>query len=262
LFKKGNSILLNAEVTTQDLFRACESLFGTDIDVSVEFLRYLQPAGVKAAFRKKALETHPDRAATLCDEVLSLESRFKEINLAYQLLSEFISCPEKYQLDEDGSISERKIWTPRPRSAARKYYAGNKSHNETKYNGRVPQSKLRLGQFLYYSGHISLTTLIKAIVWQRLQRPAIGSIATTWDWLDHESILEILQQRDYGEKFGECALRHGYISKYQLMLLLDRQKILQPQIGRYFVEQRIISSFKLNKMIDDMKQHNRKFWSF
>ena len=55
-----------AEVTKQDLFNACESLFGTDIDVSVEFLRYLKPAGVKAAYRKKALETHPDRAIIAC----------------------------------------------------------------------------------------------------------------------------------------------------------------------------------------------------
>jgi len=44
-----------AEVTKKDLFKACESLFGTDIDVSVEFLRYLKPDGVKAAYRKRAL---------------------------------------------------------------------------------------------------------------------------------------------------------------------------------------------------------------
>jgi preprotein translocase subunit Sec63 len=80
-------ILPAAEVSKQDLFKACESLFGMDIDVSVEFLRYLKPAGVKAAFRKKALETHPDRAIMLAGQTDSLENRFKEINLAYQLLT-------------------------------------------------------------------------------------------------------------------------------------------------------------------------------
>ena len=54
-----------ADISRQDLFKACESLFGTEIDISIEFLRYLKPAGVKAAYRKKAMETHPDRAAAL-----------------------------------------------------------------------------------------------------------------------------------------------------------------------------------------------------
>ena len=101
------------------------------IDVSVEFLRYLKPSGVKAAYRKRALETHPDRAvgqAFLCGEVPTagirsrrrrgssvpcaaerpgpdfLEKRFKEINVAYQLLQAFLSCPWKYSLNEAGSI--------------------------------------------------------------------------------------------------------------------------------------------------------------
>ena len=72
-----------AEVTKKDLFKACESLFGTDIDASVDFLRYLKPDGVKAAYRKRALETHPDRARVVSGEPGFLEKRFKEINLAY-----------------------------------------------------------------------------------------------------------------------------------------------------------------------------------
>jgi len=45
--------LLAAEVTKEDLFAACEFLFGEEVDVSVEFLRYLKPSGVKVAYRKK-----------------------------------------------------------------------------------------------------------------------------------------------------------------------------------------------------------------
>lgn len=247
--------MLNAEVTKQDLFKACESLFGTDIDVSVEFLRYLKPAGVKAAFRKKALETHPDRAIMLADEARSLEVRFKEINLAYQILREFLTSPWKYQLDEDGSICR----TRRPARPSAKHSDSVKT--ETRYHGRIPQRVLLLGQYLYYSGHFSLTTLIKAIVWQRVQRPSLGSLAVDWDWLLPENISDILRERRYGEKFGECALRCGYFSRYQLSMLLERQKNLQPQIGKYFVEQGIVSSLQLYRAIEEMKKHNRKFWS-
>ncbi len=249
--------MLAAEVSKQDLFNACESLFGTDIEVSIEFLRYLKPSGVKAAFRKKALETHPDRAIMLDGETDSLESRFKEINLAYQLLKGFLNCPWKYHLGEDGALYRRETWPVRPYQ--KKTYDVTR---ELKYIGRIPQRKLLLGQFLYYSGHISLTTLIKAIVWQRMQRPSIGSLAVRWDWIDLEDVRDVIKQRRRGEKFGECALRRGHISKYKLVLLLDRQRMLQPRIGNYFIENKIIPSLKITKLVDDLKAHNKKFWSY
>ena len=249
------------EVTKQDLFNACESLFGTDIDVSVEFLRYLKPAGVKAAYRKRALETHPDRALIVAGEPDFLEKRFKEINLAYQLLQAFLSCPWKYSLDEAGLIHKRYKRKQQPaRPAARR-----KTHTpktEPLYQGRIPARRLLFGQYLYYAGHVSLSTLIKAIVWQRLQRPSIGAIAASWGWIEGADILDVLRSRRYGEKFGECALRRGYISKHQLSLLLDRQRAIQPQIGKYFVEQGMLTSYQLHKIAEEMKTHNKKFWSY
>jgi hypothetical protein len=251
--------LLSAEISREDLFNACESLFGTDIDVSIDFLRYLKPAGVKAAFRKKALETHPDRAIMLAGETDSLERKFKEINLAYQLLKGFIDCPWKYHIGYDGALYRRRNWPTKPTKPQPATYDVS---NETRYLGRIPQRKMLMGQFLYYSGHISLTTLIKAIVWQRNQRPSIGSLAVRWDLINAEDVMDVIQQRRKGEKFGECALRRGHISKYKLILLLDRQRMLQPQLGNYFVENKIIPSYKIIKIVDDLKAHNKKFWSY
>lgn len=114
-----------AEVSRQDLFKACESLFGTDIDVSVEFLRYLKPAGVKAAYRKKALETHPDRAAVMDGKADFMEDRFKEIGLAYQLLREFLAAPWNYSLNERGTLYERK-YSPRIRRRPARHPIGQR----------------------------------------------------------------------------------------------------------------------------------------
>ncbi len=163
-----------AEVTQQDLFKACESLFGTDIDVSVEFLRYLKPAGVRAAYRKKAMETHPDRAAVLDGQADFMADRFKEISLAYRLLSEFLAAPEKYSLDEQGALYRRR----RTRPAARADAAAPPA--EPLYTGRIPARRLLFGQYLYYAGRISLSALVKAVVWQRLQRPSVGALAQSW----------------------------------------------------------------------------------
>ncbi len=247
-----------AEVSREDLFKACESLFGTDIDVSVEFLRYLKPDGVKAAFRRKALETHPDRAVILAGKKDFLEIRFKEINMAYQLLQEFLSHPWKYSLDEKGAIYERKQQPVRP-AARRKTHS---AQTEPLYRGRMPSRRLLFGQYLYYAGNISLASMIKAIVWQRLQRPSVGAIASSWGWIEGADILDVLRSRRYGEKFGECALRSGYLSQYQLSLLLNRQRAIQPQIGAYFIEQGMIDSLQLYQAIAEMKKHNKKFWSY
>lgn len=251
-----------AEVTKKDLFKACESLFGTDIDVSVEFLRYLKPDGVKAAYRKRALETHPDRARVVSGEPGFLEKRFKEINLAYQLLLAFLSSPEKYSLDKAGVIHKHYKRKQQPARPAARRKAHSPPKKEPLYRGRMPARKLLFGQYLYYAGHVSLSALIKAVVWQRLQRPSIGSIAASWGWIEGPDILAVLRSRRYGEKFGECAMRCGYISKFQLSLLLERQRAIQPQIGKYFLEKGMITPFELYKSVEEMKAHNRKFQAY
>jgi hypothetical protein len=126
----------------------------------------------------------------------------------------------------------------------------------------LPRKKLLIGRVLYYSGIISSRTLIEAIVWQKKQRPAVGSIATQWDWLDQRDILKILSQRKPSEKFGECALRRGYLNRYQLTLLLGRQRLLQPRIGLYFVKQSILNARELESFVEKLRLHNRKYWRF
>ncbi|OQB72935.1 MAG: hypothetical protein BWX92_03506 [Deltaproteobacteria bacterium ADurb.Bin135] len=47
---------------------------------------------------------------------------------------------------------------------------------------------------------------------------------------------------------------------YQVLVLLGRQKNLQPRIGIYFVERGILTSKKLDAMMLALKEHNRKHW--
>jgi len=268
--------LSDTAVSRQDLFKACESLFGTDIDVSVEFLRYLKPAGVKAAYRKKAMETHPDRAVVTSGNSDFLADRFKEVSVAYQLLLEFMAAPWKYSLDEKGALYQRRQthrradqspsarsgFRPRAKSATftQPRQAKPRTPAEPLYSGRMPTRRLLLGQYLYYSGSISLSQLIKAIVWQRLHRPSVGAIAVSWDWLTGPDVLAILRSRKYGEKFGECAIRLGYLSRYQLTRILEKQKTTQPRIGKYFLDERLLTSGDLFKLVVEMKMHNKKYW--
>ena len=53
-------------------------------------------------------------------------------------------------------------------------------------------------------------------------------------------IQNILRHRNRGELFCEFALRTELLSFYQVLVLLGRQKSLQPRIGIYFIERGII----------------------
>ena len=46
-------------VTDAEVFRACRTLFGPELCLSHDFLNYLQPDGVRSAYRKRAKSVHP-----------------------------------------------------------------------------------------------------------------------------------------------------------------------------------------------------------
>lgn len=254
---------MEIEVSTSQLYNACHILFGSEIDVSADFLRYLQIPGLKAVYRRKALETHPDRAIALARPVLALEEQFKQISAAYQKLHDYLENPLRFKLIDDG-FRKRPNWSsqkmhkksgvqsrktdPRPRGPRNQFY-----------EGLVPKRGLLFGQYIYYYGYISYRQLIDAIIWQKIQRPLIGNIAVRWEWLYEDDVKEILKQRLWGEKFGESALRGGYLTSDELRIILGRQRILQPRIGQYFVQRRILTGTFVEKMVEQFRYHNRQY---
>ena len=261
----------NEFITTRDLFAACSVLFGTDINVSTDFLKYLHTSGLKAAYRKRALETHPDRSALLAESEVSLEERFKELNLAYERLNSFIKYPWKYphrihavhKNTEPGSAGrKRRTYEAHDQRRQRNNIHEGYSHcmSDHFWRGNLPGKKLLIGRFLYYSGIISMRSLIEAIVWQKRQRPLVGKIAAHWNWLDQDDIRSILTRRIPGEMFCESALRCGYINLHQLRLLLWRQRMLQPRIGGFFISQNIVTPREMEHIVAQLRTHNRKYW--
>ncbi len=125
------------------------------------------------------------------------------------------------------------------------------------FTGIVPKRELLIGQFLYYSGLISWNTLTQAIVWQRRQRPIIGKIAQDWGILSAEDIQRILKERSYKDHFGEYAHRNGYITKFQHLAIVGKQKQMQPPIGRYLIQQGLLRNYDIKKMTESLRIHNR-----
>jgi len=245
-------------VSTSQLYKACHVLFGPEVDLSVDFLRYLQIPGLKAVYRKKALETHPDRAIALDRPPDDLEAQFKAVNAAYQELHQYLENPQGFKLIEDSSPKARS----RPKAKTRKANpAAAEGFRRPVFKGAVPKRELLFGQYIYYFGCISYRQLIDAIIWQKIQRPLIGNLAVRSRLLDEQEVRQILQDRRWGEKFGETALRGGYLTPEQVKNILRRQKILQPRIGKYFVEKKILPATLVERMAEELRRHNRLYRS-
>lgn len=88
MWKRGG-ILLPVK-PKEDFFNAYNALFGSDNKMPIHVLRHLQPSVLNSAYRKKALETHPDRSKVLGENEAEMNERFIEITLAYEKLSSFM----------------------------------------------------------------------------------------------------------------------------------------------------------------------------
>lgn len=237
-----------SETHKQNLFAACRTLFGPQISLSPEFFTYLQPVGIKSAYRKRALETHPDRARALGSFSHDLQEQFLRVQAAYEMLLEYLEKGAR-----PGAHSAAAGAPARPGSRHNRPRQGSDHY----FQGSLPTRPLLLGQYLYYSGTISWRTLIDAIAWQRTQRPRIGQLALQWGLLQPEDILRVLRARRFNETFGECARRIGMLSGLEQSALVGRQRLLQPRFGRYFLGRNLFSPHDLVRLVTLQLQHNR-----
>lgn len=208
-------------------------------------------SGLKAAYRKKAFETHPDRAKVVGEDEAKMTKLFLDATSAYNKLTPIIKSNGTILLGNKIDLRrKREESTERKRSQT-----GFSDHFHT---GDIPKRHMLIGQFLYYSGVISWNTLINATVWQKRQRPMIGQIALKWRKLSEHEIQRILIRRNFGEKFGVCAVRTGYLTRFEVMVLLGSQRRLKCPIGEYFVRLDILRDQDMEKMVARQRVHNRR----
>lgn len=262
-------------IENEEILNAFYLLFDLDSATSIDFVDHIKIDEIKNAYRRKALETHPDRARYFNVSELEMSERFKEINLAYEKLSAFtMSNSSLFHHNEKHCKSN--CYKPKPeypfgkRDNKRNYssskynnssettYRNDKGFKDVYFNGSLPRIELMLGQFLYYSGIISWEMLINSIVWQRRQRPLFGEIAKEWNILSEEDIYNILNRIKINDKIGEYALRNGYINQFEHMAIIGRQRYYKCPIGKYFLNNRIITINDLEDKLMEQYIHNYK----
>ncbi len=107
------------------------------------------PDELRSAFRRRALDLHPDRAAALGRDPVELAEEFRDLCAAYALL--------------DGLAVPADPASP----------AGGAGPALRRPVG-LPPRPLRFAEYLYYSGRITWAELAEAIAWQRRDGRRIG----------------------------------------------------------------------------------------
>lgn len=234
--------------TLYQLANACFLLFGPLFHFSEDTLNYLQPDGIKQAYRRKAKLCHPDTSNLKNQTENELSVRFNELNNAYKLLLSHV---------EKNSYSYNNYYFFILNNNFAKKRNNNNLNNDFYYTGLMPNRNLRIGEYLYYSKNISWSTLINAIIAQYRSRPKIGDLCVKLNFLDFDEINEIIRKIKIHEKFGEAAKRLGLLNDYQIFAAIGFQKKYNRHFGRFFVEKNIFTINELELFVEQCKSHNK-----
>ena len=227
------------------LLDACAVLLGPQVRRAGQaLLRQLTVAMVRNAFRRLAVRTHPDTARGVSDG-----RRFIEASQAYELLMAFLLSRRP---PAGASEPRRRREPPRPQPPH------PERGREIYYHGPLPRRRLRLAEFLYYSGFISWQCLISALVWQRSGRPKFGEIARQLRIVNATDMSRVLRSRGAHEQTGAAASRLRLLTIEDVGRILRIQRARQRPIGRYFVEKERMSDEELSRLLHELFRHNAR----
>lgn len=263
-------------IKEQQLLRACTVLFGAEVMVSRGFLDYLQLSGLKSAYRRRALETHPDGDRTpssACDA-----AKFFEVREAYARLLDFLRRRDGSGADLDQA---RQTHPLRPEASSTRTTPSESSQDspfsikinpivlpplasgpaatsiDRFHQGPLPNRPLLFGHFLYYSGLTTWRTITRILIWQKQSRPRCGELGNRFGMLNLDDIALILRNKTTHTPFGEVALALGLLSEGQLQRLLIQQQRLQKKFGDILLEKQLVDELELRALLRLFRLHNQ-----
>ncbi|HSM91779.1 MAG TPA: J domain-containing protein [Anaeromyxobacteraceae bacterium] len=324
------------QVTWEEALRAGRVLFGTRADALLAGAGWRDE--LKRAYKRRVLETHPDRARTLGRAETELAREFQAVADAYRLLQEVPDLhrwirarpapaarrpapapapgpapaarrdaearraervrkaeearrtAEEVRARTAGRRAEqakreaqaqaqarreeeerRAAETGRAERGSRRAEAASARRAATAPDWRhvvkprpLPRRRIRLAEYLYYSGRISWAEMVEALTWQRRQRPAVGRIAVEFGFLTPLEVAEVIERRwRAGEAcvpFGEFALRIGMITPFERLAMIGRQVRLQRPIGQFFVERGLVGEHEFDDLRRQIVRHNLRHY--
>jgi hypothetical protein len=222
--------VLVREVSWDEVVRAGTVIFGPSFAERAEAGGWRRE--LRAAYRRRVLETHPDRAAALGRGEAELAREFRAVSEAYELLARLRAGPAPAPRAPPPPAArradrarppprpterapERPPQRPPPRpteraperraaawsrtatapSSASRATAPRSAPPPARAAGPLPARRLRLAELLYYAGRVGFRDLAGALAWQRAQRPSLGRLAVAQGFLTAAAVVELLSRR-------------------------------------------------------------------
>lgn len=269
------------------LIDACATLLGPQARKGGQgFLHQLDISVIRQAYRQLAVASHPDAAARTGAKPGSADGkRFIEASRAYELLMGYLlkrrgpippvtprakprpgpaaerpSAKKRPEQEKKRPEQERKRAGERTASGAGSARStGAAARSPLYYHGPLPRRRLRLAEFLYYSGRVSWQSLIASIVWQRTAKPKFGELAKELHAISGRDLVNILRAKRRHEQTGETARRLRLLSAEEVARILRLQRARHKPIGRYFVEKERMPSAELARILWELFRHNARY---
>jgi hypothetical protein len=315
------------QVTWEEALSAGRILFGTRAEALLAGSAWRDE--LKRAYKRRVLETHPDRAKALGRGEAELSREFRAVADAYRLLQDVpdaggwlrahpppaarrspsrsaaAEAARARQQAEARARRQADAWARSQAEARARQEAevrraeharmaeearqARQREEERRARARraaaeaprpppraadwrhvvkprpMPRRRVRLAEFLYYSGRISWAVMVEAIAWQRRQRPAVGRIAVDFGFLTPLEVIDVIARRQragaHDVPFGEFALRLGMITPFERLAMVGRQVRLQRPIGQYFVERGILGEHEFDELRRQIVRHNLRHYA-
>jgi len=247
---------------------ACAVLLGPQARMGgYAFLQKLDVAVLRRAYRVLALATHPDVAWRSGARPGSADGRrFIAASSAYELLMAYLLSRSSRPAPASTASAAR-----RPSAGqAKRSSSGASAHGTSAsgarsrgdllfYHGPIPRRRLRLAEFLYFTGRVSWQSLISALVWQRAARPRFGELARELRSITGQDLMKILASKLRHEQTGETAQRLRLLTEAEVARILRLQRVRHKPIGRYFVEKERMAGDALSGILQELYRHNARY---
>jgi hypothetical protein len=240
-------------ILSPEAFAAYDVLFGAGASVP-DLPRERLLAAARTAFKRRAHATHPDRAHTLGRPVAELTAEFVRIRSAYEDLVAALEAPPPCPAPPPRRPSHPPVTSARtPRATAAR----------TTTSRTMPRRALRFAEYLYHRGLVPWRAVVRAVEWQRAQRPRLGELAVRFGYLTQAQVDGLLVSRAALGRahvpLGELACERGLLTARQRATLLSHQRRRQPPIGAYFVAHGLLRERQLKALLAEHAAHQRRY---
>jgi hypothetical protein len=251
----------------EDVYSSGSILYNVPLYMVKRIVPLLRPEDIKIACTKLIQAQIPKGVDLNSANGRMYRNSLQKISRAYSVLNSYVELrlhEQKAKRIKEVNLSK----TVAPGSALsivsrdaflKDMIRPEREKNGIYYEGNIVPTKLRFGNFLYYSGLISYQMLDDALEWQKRKRPLMGQIAMERGIVIPSHFAETLFHLQNAESFGQVARNLNIMTDANIVDITNEQKKYNCQIGQFFIEKEILDRSDIERLMEQFLEHNYRY---